>query len=179
LSLKRGLQSALFELGGVPLICQTDQSSTATHCRGRGQAGRDYNVRYLGLLAHYGMKPAVIGVKQPHENGDGESGHRHLRQAIDQALRLKGSRTFCSVAEYEAFVFELLRRRNEQRGQHFEEEKRSLRPLAAGRLAEHEEELVRVSREGLARVGRQAYSVPARFAGERLRARVYETELEF
>lgn len=179
LSLKRGLQSALFELGGVPLICQTDQSSTATHCRGRGQAGRDYNVRYLGLLAHYGMKPAVIGVKQPHENGDVESGHRHLRQAIDQALRLKGSRTFCSVAEYEAFVFELLRRRNEQRGQHFEEEKRSLRPLAAGRLAEHEEEMVRVSREGLARVGRQAYSVPARFAGERLRARVYETELEF
>lgn len=117
LSLKRGLQSALFELGGVPLICQTDQSSTATHCRGRGQAGRDYNVRYLGLLAHYGMKPAVIGIKQPHENGDVESAHRHLRQAIDQALRLKGSRTFCSVAEYEAFLFEVLRRRNEQRGQ--------------------------------------------------------------
>src|SRR6266404_5927269 len=31
----------------------------------------------------------------------------------------------------------------------------------------------------LCRVGKQAYSVPARYAGERLRVRVWETELEF
>jgi hypothetical protein len=33
-----------------------------------------------------------------------------------------------------------------------------------------------VSREALVRVGRQAYSVPARFAGERLRVRGDETD---
>jgi hypothetical protein len=179
LSLKRGLQSALFELGGAPLVCQTDQSSTATHGRGRGQAGRAYNARYLGRLAHYGLKAAVIGVKQPHENGDVESAHRHLRQALDQALRLKGTRSFECLEHYEGFVFDVLRRRNGQRGPRLEEEKRCLHPLPAERLTEHEEEVVRVSWEGLVRVGRQAYSVPSRFAGERLRARVYETEVEF
>jgi hypothetical protein len=160
-------------------VCQTDQSSTATHSRGRGQAGRDYNVRYLGLLAHYGLKAAVIGVKQPHENGDVESAHRHLRQALDQALRLKGTRHFDGLEHYEGFVFDVMRRRNGQRGQRLEEETRALRPLPAERLTEHEEEAVRVSGEGIVRVGRQAYSVPSRFAGERLRARVYETEVEF
>jgi len=42
LSLKMGLQSAVWELGGVPLICQSDNSSTATHVRGRVGRGREY-----------------------------------------------------------------------------------------------------------------------------------------
>jgi hypothetical protein len=33
-----------------------------------------------------------------------------LRTSIDQALRLAGSRQFASVAQYEAFLFELLRK---------------------------------------------------------------------
>ena len=55
LSLKSGLQSALVELGACPRYCQSDQSSTATHVRGGGsrRSGREYNARYLGLLAHY------------------------------------------------------------------------------------------------------------------------------
>jgi len=47
LSLKIGLQSAAWELGGV-------NSSTATHELGRGRPGRGYNTRYLSLLAYYG-----------------------------------------------------------------------------------------------------------------------------
>lgn len=179
LSLKRGLQSALFELGAVPDYCQTDASSTATHRRGRGSKGREYNERYAGLLAHFGLRPALIGVREPHENGDVESGHRHLRQGIDQALRLRGSRHFGSIAEYESFVFELLRRRNAERAGRLAEERERLRPLVASRLADYEEEPVRVSREALVRVGKQTYSLPARYAGEVLRARLYETEIEF
>ena len=60
-----------------------------------------------------------------------------------------------------------------------EEERRALRPLHVDALPEYDEAVVRVSREALVRVGRQAYSVPARFAGERLRVRGDETELEF
>jgi hypothetical protein len=179
LSLKRGLQGALLELGGVPLLCQTDQSSTATHGRARGQPGRVYNARYLGLLNHYGLQPAVIGVQQPHQNGDVESAHRYLRTALEQALRLRGRRDFGALADYEGWVVEVLRRRNAERGSRFAEEQRCLRPLRVEPLPEYDEEAVRVSREALVRVGRQAYSVPARFVGERLRARLYETELEF
>jgi transposase len=182
LSLKRGLQSALVELGGSPRFCQTDQSSTATHVRGRSEgqrSGREYNARYLGLLAHYGLEPAVIGVGEPHENGDVESGHGHLRTAIDQALRLAGSRQFASVAQYEAFLFGLLRKRNASRGERCERERSTLRVLPPTRWPEYDEEVLSVSREALCRVGKQAYSVPARYAGERLRVRIWETELEF
>ncbi len=181
LSLKSGLQSALVELGGCPRYCQSDQSSTATHVRGGGsrRSGREYNARYLGLLAHYGLEPAVIGVAEPHENGDVESAHGHLRTAIDQALHLRGSRRFGSVAEYEGFIFMLLRRRNAGRKECFEIERAALRPLAETRWPEYDEEVARVSREALVRVGKQSYSVPARYAGERLRVRITETELEF
>jgi hypothetical protein len=182
LSLKRGLQSALVELGGCPHFCQTDQSSTATHVRGRSEgrrSGREYNARYLGLLAHYGLEPAVIGVGEPHENGDVESAHGHLRTAIDQALGVRGQRQFESVAQYEGFLFELLKKRNATRAERFEPERRRLRALPPTRWPEYDEESVRVSREALCRVGKQAYSVPARYAQERLRVRVWETELEF
>jgi hypothetical protein len=182
LSLKCGLQGALLEMGGCPRYCQTDQSSTATHVRGgtdQRRSGREYNARYLGLLAHYGLEPAVIGVGEPHENGDVESAHGHLRTAIDQALRLAGSRQFVSVAQYEAFLFELLRKRNTTRGERFEQERSTLRALPPTRWPEYDEEVVAVSREALCRVGKQAYSVPARYAGERLRVRIWETELEF
>ena len=181
LSLKSGLQSALVELGGCPRYCQSDQSSTATHVRGRGagRSGREFNARYLGLLAHYGLKPAVIGVGEPHENGDVESAHGHLRTAIDQALRLRGSRHFESVAHYEAFIFVVIQRRNLTRKERFDLEWATLRPLVATRWPEYDEESVRVSREALVRVGKHTYSVPARYAGERLRVRMTETELEF
>ena len=181
LSLKSGLQSALVKLGGCPRYCQSDQSSTATHVRGRGpgRSGREYNARYLGLLAHYGLKPAVIGVGEPHENGDVESAHGHLRTAIDQALRLRGSRHFGSVAQYEAFIFVVIQRRNLTRKERFDLECATLRPLVATRWPEYDEESVRVSREALVRVGKHTYSVPARYAGERLRVRMTETELEF
>jgi hypothetical protein len=68
LSLKSGLQNALVALGRCPRYCQSDQSSTATHVRGGGsrRSGRDYNARYLGLLAHDELKPAVIGIGEPH-----------------------------------------------------------------------------------------------------------------
>lgn len=181
LSLKSGLQSALVELGGCPRYCQSDQSSTATHVRGGGsrRSGREYNARYLGLLAHYELKPAVIGIGEPHENGDVESAHGHLRTAIDQALRLRGSRRFRDVAQYESFIFVLIRARNGTRKERLDCERAALRPLVATRWPEYDEEVSRVSREALVRVGKQTYSVPARYAGERLRVRITETELEF
>jgi hypothetical protein len=46
-------------------------------------------------------------------------------------------------------------------------------------LPEYEEEEVRVNLEAIARVGKQGYSVPARWAGRRLRARISETKIAF
>ena len=50
LSLKSGLQAALWELGGVPRVSQTDQSSTATHQLKRGKKARGFNTEYLASV---------------------------------------------------------------------------------------------------------------------------------
>jgi hypothetical protein len=179
LSLKTGLQSALWELGGVPGICQTDNSSTATHQLDKGSRKREYNARYLSLLAHYGMRPALIAIGEPRQNGDVESAHHHLLRALDQRLMLRGSREFRSVEDYEEFVGAVLRERNAGREAEVQRERGGLGPLPPRRLPEYEEEEVRVNRESIVRVGKQAYSVPSRWAGSSLRARITETTVSF
>jgi hypothetical protein len=179
LSLKVGLQSGLWELGGAPGVCQTDHGSAATHRRGAGRSGRDYNERYLGVLAHYGMRPGLIAIKEPRQNGDVEGAHGHLMREWEQRLLLRGSREFASLAEYEDLLFGLLRERNAGRWERVAEERGSLRPLPLSRLAEYEDCETRVSREGIARVGRQGYSLPARWVGRSLRARWDERRIWF
>ena len=125
------------------------------------------------------MRPGLIAVGEAHQNGDVESAHNHLVAAIDQGLMLGGSREFGSVEDYENFVAEVVRRRNGGRGERLEQERRVLQRLPAARLPEYEEEEVRVNREAIARVGKQGYSVPARWAGRRLRARISETKIAF
>lgn len=181
LSLKIGVQSAIWELGGVPRVCQTDNSSTVTHQKGRNEPGkgRAYNERYLGFMAAMGMKPGLIGVSKPHQNGDVESAHGHLLRAIEDALRLRGHRDFQSVNEYEAWLFELMRKRNADREPRAGQEKAALGPLPPQRWPEYDELEVRVSRESIARVGKMGYSVPARWAGRSLRARISESIVAF
>ena len=179
LSLKAGLQAALWELEAVPALCQTDQSSTATHPRGKGHRGREFNERYLSLLAHYGLQAATIAVGTPEQNGDVESGHRHLKEALLQALQLRGSREFASLEAYTAWLEGILRGRNATRQERLGEELERMQPLPPIRLPEYGELTAQVSRESLVRVGRQAYSVPARYIGERVRVRLEELWLSF
>lgn len=179
LSLKSGLQAALWELGKAPRICQTDQSSTATHAKGKGQRGREFNERYLGLLAHYAMKPRTIALSSPEQNGDVESAHRHLKEALDQGLRLRGSREFASLEAYEGWLKQVLRERNRERAGALEREREQMADLPSIRLPEYEELSAWVSREALVRVGKQAYSVPARYIGQQVRVRIEEAWLSF
>ena len=108
-SLRRGRQNALWELGRVPAICQTDQSSTATHLRGIGQRGREWKERYLSLLGHYGMRPEKIALQSPEQNGDVENAHRYTRMALRDALALRGTREFADLREYEEFLASVFR----------------------------------------------------------------------
>lgn len=179
LSLKSGLQAALWELGAAPVYCQTDQSSTATHPKGKGQKGREFNERYLSLLAYYHLRPATIAVATPEQNGDVETGHRHLKDALFQALSLRGSREFPNLASYEEWLKTVLRGRNALREKALAEELPVMQALPLERLPEYDELAAYVSREALVRVGRQAYSVPARYIGERVRVRMEELWLSF
>lgn len=102
-SLSAGLQGALWRLGGVPLEHRTDNLSAATHELTESR-GRDFTERYRELLEHYGMRASRNFPGNAHENGDVESANGHIKTAIDQRLRLRGSRDFASREKYAAFL---------------------------------------------------------------------------
>ena len=111
LALQQGLQNALWTLGGVPQILRSDNTSAATHevKRSRGRALSD---NYAALLDHYGLRSTRINRGQSHENGVAEQAHYRLKDAIDQALILRGSRDFDTADDYAGFVRQMVARRN-------------------------------------------------------------------
>ena len=111
LALKQGLQNALWELGGAPRVIRSDNTSAATHEMRRSR-GRALNGSYAELLDHYGLESTRINSGESHENGVAEQAHYRLKDAIDQALMLRGSRDFSSLDEYTCFIKKVVDRRN-------------------------------------------------------------------
>lgn len=177
LSLKVGLQDALWAFGGAPLGIQSDQSSTATHQLKRGEAARGFNHEYLALCAHLGLKPRTINKACPQENGDIESANGHLKRRLKSHLALRGSCDFATLADYAAFIANVCRGANAQRTARFKEESATLRPLPATRYPEAEETAVRVCSFSTIRVKNHAYSVPARLIGAILSIELSEQTL--
>ena len=99
--LKQGLQNALWELGGAPQVIRSDNSSALTHEIKRSR-GRALNDNYAELLEHYGLEATLINSGESHENGVAEQAHYRLKDALDQALMLRGSRDFDSAESYDA-----------------------------------------------------------------------------
>ena len=102
-ALVQGLQGALCELGGVPRVVRTDNLSAATHDL-KNSRGRAMNAKYEAVLTHYGVESTRTNPRSSHENGVVEQGHGRLKNAIAQALILRGSRDFESEDEYRQFV---------------------------------------------------------------------------
>ena len=179
LSLKLGVQEAYWQLGGVTIELQTDQSSTATHRLQSGKSERGFNEEYLALCTHLGVRPRTIAVKCPNQNGDIESAQGHLKRRLKQHLLLRGSGDFASVEAYAAFVAKVCTGVNALRAVKIAEEMPHLRPLPATRFPEAYEVTVRVSCYSTARVKNCAYSVPSRFIGAMVDARVTEAHVSF
>lgn len=176
-SLSEGLESCLWQIGGVPQWHRTDNLSAAV--RELDRDGRhEFTQNYCALLAHYGMQPAANTAGLAHQNGDVEQSHYRFKQAVDQALRVRGSRDFPDRGAYERFLAELVRQRNLTRSQRFETERAALRPLPGAPLDFTRELTVRVSRFSLVRVLLNYYSVPSRLIGATLKVRVRAERLE-
>lgn len=174
-SLSEGLQSALYELGGVPQRHRTDRLSAAVRKVG-GEAA--FTRRYAGLLSHYGLSGEKTQASSPHENGDVEQSHHRTKQALAQALMLRGSRDFEDRAQYEGFVREVMGRRNAGREEKLAEERAALRPLPPRPLESWRWVDVHVGRSSTIRVLHNVYSVPSRLIGEQVRVRVFSERLE-
>jgi hypothetical protein len=174
-SLSEGLQNALFALGGVPRRHRTDRLSAAVQ---RPEQPEEFTRQYRALLDHYGLQGEKIQARQPHENGDVEQRHYCLRQALDQALMLRGSRDFSSRQEYAAFVRSVLEQVNRGRTERLREELERLRPLPGTRCGAVKRLLVRVSPSSTIRVQHNVYSVHSRLIGELVRVKLYAEQLE-
>lgn len=176
-ALAEGLESCLWQIGGVPEWHRTDNLSAAVRDLDRDGL-HEFTTNYRALMTHYGMQPSANTAGQAHQNGDVEQSHFRFKQAVDQALRVRGSRDFADRGAYERFLAELVRQRNLTRSGRFQADRAALRPLPAAPLDFTREITVRVSRFSLIRVLLNHYSVPSRLIGASLKVRVRSETLE-
>ena len=175
-SMSAGFQDAVWELGGVPEVHQTDRMGAAVHRPGHPE---EFTTRYAALMRHYGISARKTQAGSPHENGDIEQRHHRFKRAVDQALMLRGSRDFALRAEYAAFIEKLLEQLNAGRSKRLEEELPLLHPLPAIRLDSCKRlGPVRVTSGSLIQVQHNSYSVHSRLIGERVTIRLYAEHLE-
>jgi transposase InsO family protein len=176
-ALAHGLQNALWALGGAPREHRTDSLSAAFRNLDAAAAA-DLTRRYEALCAHYGMTPSRNNRGVAHENGAIESHHGHLKQALDQALLLRGSRDFADLDAYRRFLAELVGRRNARRRKAVELERAALGPLPAQRTTDFDETTVLVTSSGGFVLRKVFYTVPSRLIGHRLKLRIHDDRLE-
>lgn len=171
-----GLQGALWELGGVPSVLRSDNLSAATHELLTG--GRALTKRYREVLDHYGATSTRIAPGESHENGGVEKGHDVLKTALDQALRLRGSRDFADVSEYESFVAVIVTRLNRPAEERLAEERKSLLPLPSAPLPSYTKYDRKVTCWSTVGIGDRIYSVPSRLKGHWVELRVHPDVVE-
>ena len=183
-ALRKGVQRALFQLGRVPEWHQTDNSTAATHRIADALAARvagskrPFNVEYVALMAHLGMKPRTIGIGESEQNGDVEAANGVIKRRLEQALLLRGSRDFDSVAAWQSFVDEVARKANKNRGRRVGEELAAMRELVVTKLPEYVVEDVIVSDWSTIRIKQCAYSVPSRLIDSWVRVWLFEDKIE-
>jgi hypothetical protein len=174
-SLSEGLQKALWELGGVPIVHQTDRLSTAVN---KTDNPEEFTRRYQALLKHYGLEGRKIQASKPNENGDVEQRHHRFKRAVDQALMLRESRDFASRGEYEEFLKKLFWQLNAGRRGRFLEEQQVLLRLPRQKLESCQRIEMKVGKASTIRVAKNVYSVHSRLIGERVKVRLFAEHLE-
>lgn len=174
-SLCDGLQQALWQLGGVPQRHRSDRLSSVVN---NLSDTKEFTQRYQGLMDYYGLVMEKTNAGKGNENGDAEASHRHFKEAVDQALLLRGSRDFATRGDYERFLQELVGQRNVGRQGRLQEELSQLQALPPRRMQSCRRVQVTVTSGSLIRVDYNTYSVNSRLLGERVEVRIYAEHLE-
>jgi hypothetical protein len=174
-SLSEGLQNASWELGGVPRRHRTDRLTAAVNTDPQPEM---FTRRYQALMMHYGLEAQAIQPRQANENGDVEQSHYRFKQAVDQALMLRGSRDFAGRGDYQTFLKKLMAGRNANRKERYLEEMAVLSTLPARRLEMARRIKARVDPGSTIHVGGNTYSLPSRLIGEFVDVHVMAETLE-
>ncbi len=174
-SLSFGLQNAFWKLGGVTEKHRTDNLSAAFN---NLSEKRDLTTRYKALLDHYGVKGEHTQPSSPNENGDVEQSNYRFKNAVDQALMLRGSRDFDNRKDYELFLNKMCIQLNAGRLQRLAEELKELSSLPIRRTEDYKRIEVKVGPNSTIRVQKGTYSVYSRLIGEKVTVRLYMDYLE-
>jgi hypothetical protein len=174
-SLSEGWQNAVWELGAVAAEHRTDSLSSAVNNMSNRE---EFNRRYEAVMRYYGVKPQHTNPASPNENGDCEQSHHRFKRAVEQALLLRGSRDFASMAEYTQFLKDLFAQRNAGRRARLTEEIAVMHELPMRRMESAKRERVKVDSGSLIHVERNAYSVNSRLIGAQVEARMYLDHVE-
>jgi transposase len=169
-SLTMGYVRAVAELGAVPEEHRTDNLTAAVTNHGNRHV---FTERWTKFLDHYGVRPSKNNAGESHENGSVEKSHDLLKNALDQALRLRGSREFASVADYEKFIRRILDQRNKGRKQRLAEEMGVMNDLPERDWSDPTEACPKVTSFSTISVDKVVYSVPSRLIGRDLKALAY------
>lgn len=173
-ALAEGLQNALHKCGGTPAEHRTDSLSAAYINQSQK---KQLTQSYEGLCLHYGMTGTTNNPGLGHENGAIETAHGSLKHRLDQAIKLRGSADFNSIAEYQALIDRCIERLNRYSVSRFEDEKKHLQPLPKYRFMDYSEVSAKVTTSSTIDVKRGLYSVPSRLIGETLRIHLYHDKL--
>lgn len=146
--------------------------------------GRDWRTRADPFAKHWPeietqlTETPVLEVKTLFEALQAKYPDGWLKRRLMQALMLRGHRDFDTVADWQAFVDEVVRKVNAGRGPRLKEELAVMRQVNVEKLPEFVEESIRVSSWSTIRVRRCAYSVASRLIGHSLKVRVFENRIE-
>ncbi|MGA9042296.1 MAG: IS21 family transposase [Terriglobales bacterium] len=175
-ALSKGLQDALWKLGGVPYEHRTDSLSAAFKNLNKDDV-KDYTDSYANLCLHYKMKATRNNRGQSHENGSIESPHGHLKRRIKQALLLRQSYDFESIESYQGFIHRVVDKFNRNQKISLEQERPLLQDLPHHRTTDFKMSTARVSTFSMIRVKGITYTVPSRLIGHSLQVHIYHDKI--
>jgi hypothetical protein len=176
ISLSQGLQNALSASGGSPQQHRSDSLSAAYKNSG-GRKRKQLTKFYEELCSHYRLQPTRNNLGIAHENGSIESPHGYFKRRLEQAMRLRNSFDFQSVAVYQNFIQEVIDTLNYKCSERFIEEQSHLQSLPKYRYPDYEVVSTRVSVNSTIMVRCILYSVPSQLIGERLTIHLYSDSL--
>jgi hypothetical protein len=176
IALSEGLQNALQACGGSPKQHRTDSLSAAYRNHGGGPH-KPLTHLYDELCHHYRLQPTRNNLGIAHENGAIECSHGHLKNRISQALLLRDSHDFTSVAEYQALIDSCVAKLNGQHADKYAQEQLALQPLPKHRIPDYEILTVRVSCHSTIDVRCILYTVPSRLIGRTLELHLYHDRI--
>lgn len=172
-SLSEGLWSALEQLGGIPGAHRTDNLAAA-----RKIGKSEFQHRYQAFMAHLNLACETTNPYSGNENGDIEQRHHRLKRTVEQALMLRNSRDFDSLAAYQDFLEQVMRKQNLKRKEKLEQERPLLKPLPVSTWMTCTHQRVRVSKTSTIQVKHKTYSVSSRLIGQHIDVYIYSQRLE-